>query len=146
MEGSGKLILHLQNVSEILRSPGKSYRKRMITGDAEHFIIEQAENLPRKEAINIVVHSLLPENEQKDEIEMAIHKHFRYRKEQSENKIAMLIHESFVIFAWVALWRPIEVLLYDWYPIKRDINLYRRLEESNVQVVYEPDGSIMNLK
>lgn len=52
-----------------------------------------------------------------------------------ENKIAMFIRESFIVLGWVALWRPMELLLYDWYPIKRDINLFRRLEQSNVKVI-----------
>jgi hypothetical protein len=26
------------------------------------------------------------------------------------------LHESIVIGAWVALWRPLEILLYDWWP------------------------------
>ena len=30
---------------------------------------------------------------------------------------------------------PLELLLYDWYPVKTNINLYYRLEHSNVQVI-----------
>jgi hypothetical protein len=52
-----------------------------------------------------------------------------------DNKVVLFIRESFIIFGWVALWRPMELLLYDWYPIKTDINLYARLEQSNVNVI-----------
>ena len=52
-----------------------------------------------------------------------------------DNRLVLFIRESFIIFGWVALWRPMELLLYDWYPVKADINLYYRLEHSNVQFV-----------
>jgi hypothetical protein len=52
-----------------------------------------------------------------------------------DNRIADFIRESFIILGWVALWRPIDLLLYDRYPIKRDIRLFQRLEQSNVQVL-----------
>lgn len=54
-----------------------------------------------------------------------------------ENRFITFIRESFIIFGWVALWRPIELLLYDWYPVKREMILFRRLEQSNVQVIIE---------
>lgn len=55
----------------------------------------------------------------------------------ADNQLMKIISESFIILAWVALWRPMELLLYDWYPIKRDIDLFRRLEESIVQVIVD---------
>ena len=172
MNESNKLTLNLQNANEILRSPEAPYRKRAINRDVEDFIVEEAENLSRKNAINIVVYLLSSETEKNDYIEIALHRHFCYRKEQSqkkfkrvlqygwrtlvialgllvvlfsltqiairlwpENRIVMFIRESFIILGWVALWRPMELLLYDWYPIKRNIDLFRRLEQSNVQVI-----------
>ena len=54
-----------------------------------------------------------------------------------DNKPLLFIHESFIILSWVALWRPLELLLYEWYPVKTDINLYSRLEHSNVQVIID---------
>ena len=35
--------------------------------------------------------------------------------------------DSFVIGAWVALWRPLEIFLYDWWPIRAEARLYERL-------------------
>lgn len=52
-----------------------------------------------------------------------------------DNKPVRFIHESFIILSWVALWRPLELLLYEWYPVKTDINLYSRLENSSVEVI-----------
>jgi hypothetical protein len=51
--------------------------------------------------------------------------------------------ESLVILAWVVLWRPAELLLYDWWPVRKRINLFRRLEAAHVQVKpaeRKPDG------
>jgi hypothetical protein len=45
------------------------------------------------------------------------------------------LHESIVIGAWVALWRPMEIFLYDWWPILGEARLYDRLSAMQVQVV-----------
>lgn len=41
--------------------------------------------------------------------------------------------ESFIIVAWVANWKPIEIFLYDWWPLARRRNLYRRLATATVE-------------
>ena len=46
-----------------------------------------------------------------------------------------LIEESIAIGAWVALWRPIEIFLYDWWPIRAEARLYDRLSAMQVEVV-----------
>ena len=46
-------------------------------------------------------------------------------------------HESIVIGAWVALWRPLEIFLYDWWPILAEARLYDRLSAMQVRVVDE---------
>jgi hypothetical protein len=45
------------------------------------------------------------------------------------------IHDSVVIGAWVALWRPLEILLYDWWPILGEARLFDRLGAMHVEVV-----------
>ncbi len=40
---------------------------------------------------------------------------------------ARTLAESLIILGWVANWRPIETFLYDWLPIRRRRELYRRL-------------------
>ena len=42
------------------------------------------------------------------------------------------VGESLIILGWVANWRPIEIFLYDWWPIWRRRNLYRRLAAATV--------------
>jgi hypothetical protein len=48
--------------------------------------------------------------------------------------LVTIIEESLLIFAWVANWRPIEIFLYDWWPIVRRRSLYRRLAEASVEL------------
>ena len=41
--------------------------------------------------------------------------------------VARVLEESLIIVGWVANWRPIEIWLYDWLPIRRRIQLNRRI-------------------
>jgi hypothetical protein len=44
-----------------------------------------------------------------------------------------LVDESFLILGWVANWRPLEIFLYDWWPIAHRRDLYRRLSASVIE-------------
>lgn len=46
-----------------------------------------------------------------------------------------VLRESLIIGGWVAMWRPMEIFLYDRWPLKRRQGLYTRL--SNMDVVLE---------
>lgn len=52
----------------------------------------------------------------------------------SKESWGSLAKESFVIGGWVALWRPLEILLYDWWPIRARARLYDRLGAIEVSV------------
>jgi len=45
-----------------------------------------------------------------------------------------LVKESLIIAGWVALWRPLEIFLYDWWPIRAEAKLLERLSEADVRV------------
>jgi hypothetical protein len=45
------------------------------------------------------------------------------------------LREGFTIAGWVAMWRPMEVYLYDWWPIKRRGRIYTKLSQSPVEVI-----------
>ena len=51
-----------------------------------------------------------------------------------------LVEESFLILGWVANWRPLEIFLYDWWPLVRRRDLYRRLSEAAVETKPYPNG------
>ena len=46
-----------------------------------------------------------------------------------------IIQETFIIGGWVALWRPLEIFLYDWWPIRAEARLFDRLSAMEVQVL-----------
>jgi len=48
--------------------------------------------------------------------------------------VSQLVSESLVILPWVANWKPIELFLYDWWPIRRRRNLFRRLQQADVEI------------
>jgi hypothetical protein len=48
--------------------------------------------------------------------------------------LARVNEESLVILGWVANWRPLEIYLYDWWPIRRNIRLFRRIAAAPVTV------------
>ena len=48
--------------------------------------------------------------------------------------VGRVIEESLLIFGWVANWRPIEIFLYEWWPIVRRRNLYQRLAAAQVEL------------
>ena len=53
----------------------------------------------------------------------------------SKESWGSLAKESFVIGGWVALWRPLEIFLYDWWPVRAEARLYDRLGELDVRLV-----------
>jgi hypothetical protein len=60
--------------------------------------------------------------------------------------VGSVIEESLIIFGWVANWRPIEIFLYDWWPIVRRLKLYRRLSAAQVELrphKNEPEGALL---
>jgi hypothetical protein len=42
---------------------------------------------------------------------------------------------------WVAMWRPIEIFLYDWWPISRRLRRLRHIATLPVEVRTEAAGS-----
>lgn len=51
-----------------------------------------------------------------------------------EGPLATVTRESLIIMGWVANWRPLEIFLYEWWPIARRRNLYRRLSVAKVEL------------
>ncbi|MEO6571328.1 MAG: hypothetical protein ABIO83_07245 [Ilumatobacteraceae bacterium] len=38
-----------------------------------------------------------------------------------------IVEEGLGVAGWVAMWRPMEIFLYEWWPIRRERRIYRRL-------------------
>jgi len=48
-----------------------------------------------------------------------------------------VLGEGLVIGGWVAMWRPIEILLYDWWPLRRELADRERLRDLRVELLAE---------
>jgi len=141
--------------------------------EAEDFVVGWARELPRDNALKIVVH--LPQAQMTSraasELPGAMKRFFAYRAEGVTRDLrelfrvgrlslvigvvvlvacvvgaqymdallgvgpfASVMRESLVILGWVANWRPLEIFLYEWWPIARRRNLYRRLGAADVSL------------
>jgi hypothetical protein len=54
----------------------------------------------------------------------------------ADNRMGEVIREGFLIGGWVAMWRPLEVFLYDWWPIRSEGRLLQRLSTMPVRIEY----------
>lgn len=50
------------------------------------------------------------------------------------------LREGLSIIGWVANWRPVEIFLYDWRPMRRKQRVYGRLAEASVEVCIDNAG------
>ncbi len=48
---------------------------------------------------------------------------------------AEIVKESFTIGGWVAMWRPLEIYLYDWWPLRDEWRLLERLARMKVTLL-----------
>jgi len=46
-----------------------------------------------------------------------------------------IARESLTIVGWVAMWRPLQIFLYDWWPLHRQVRLYQSLSVAQVKVI-----------
>jgi hypothetical protein len=48
--------------------------------------------------------------------------------------LATMLQESFIVAAWVAMWRPAELYLYEWRPFKLRIYFLQYLRQLEIEV------------
>lgn len=52
--------------------------------------------------------------------------------------IERIFAESLLIAGWVAMWRPLEIFLYDWWPLRRIGRTYAKLASMDIEVRTNP--------
>jgi len=153
------------------------FRERDLDEDAVDYILAAAQDVPRSQALKIVV-TISEEPQARlahDVIVEAVRGHFTYELERLERRLRELLRrghvilgvgltvlvvfltlaglttslpsaplrdilrEGLVIIGWVAMWRPIEVLLYDWWPIVDERRQIHRILEAPVSIHYEAE-------
>ena len=53
-----------------------------------------------------------------------------------DSRLASVLREGLLIGGWVAMWRPLEVFLYDWWPIRAEARQFDRLSTMPVRIEY----------
>jgi hypothetical protein len=49
--------------------------------------------------------------------------------------VAGILHEGLIIAGWVAMWRPLEIFLYDWWPLRQEWRDLQRLARMRVRLL-----------
>lgn len=52
-----------------------------------------------------------------------------------QGALANILKESLTIGGWVAMWRPLEIYLYDWWPLRGEYRMLERLSRMHVRIV-----------
>ena len=52
------------------------------------------------------------------------------------SRVGEVVRESLTIGGWVSMWRPLEVFLYDWWPIRNEARLSDRLAVMPIRIRY----------
>ena len=52
-----------------------------------------------------------------------------------------ILREGLVITGWVAMWRPLEVLLYDWWPLIEERREISRILDASVSIRYDAEAA-----
>ena len=51
------------------------------------------------------------------------------------------VRESLLIAGWVAMWRPMQIYLHEWWPVRGRIRNFQRLSEMPIEVLSATSGT-----
>jgi hypothetical protein len=100
------------------------FHEKELDPDAEDYIVGSAKELPTQSPASLLVHL--------DRVAggESIMRHM------GERPLATALRESLLVGGWVAMWRPMEIFLYDWWPILSERRLHDRLSRISVRIVH----------
>jgi hypothetical protein len=52
------------------------------------------------------------------------------------SRLLSMLKEGLVIIGWVSMWRPMELLLFDWLPIYDKLRLLRKLLATEIDIYF----------
>lgn len=55
-------------------------------------------------------------------------------RRQEPRSLFMVARQGLIIAGWVAMWRPMEIFLYEWWPLLRKGRLYQKLSRMHVEL------------
>jgi hypothetical protein len=119
-EDGGVIEVHVRELAQLFDSMDPSpFHEKELDADAEDYIVGSAKELPGLVFLGACVAG-----------GESIMRHM------GERPLATALHESLLVGGWVAMWRPMEIFLYDWWPILSQRRLYDRLSRITVRLVY----------
>jgi hypothetical protein len=185
-DGGGTLHLYLSETRQLFNSMDPApFRERDLDPKAVDYILDWARELPRDQALSLIVH-LGQESAAADDVGMlseAMHEYFQRRAVATRRSLrhllrvgrislligvlfmgtmmlvgevagnlfsrvayATLLKESLIISGWVALWRPAEIFLHEWWPILGEARLFDRLGLISVRLFSDggPTGTTVS--
>ncbi len=168
-----KIEINLSRLSQLFNSLDPSpFHERDLDHDAEEYIVDSAEEIPRQRPLCLVIHlpaDQLP-NVGSNDLGEAIHNYFDYRKTNEQRRLRLLfrdgrialitgiaflfccvllrevafsfgngtayriVGEGMLIIGWVAMWRPLEIFLYEWVPVRRRCRTLEKLSKTRVAI------------
>lgn len=165
--------LKLASLAQLFNSMDPApFHERDLDRDAEAFIVSWAQEHPKAQPFELVIHLAQREGlAEGDEVmvERSVQHYFQYRAEMRwrdfkqlmrEGRVALLIglgflllcqgaammlavdegswlsvlHHGLTITGWVAMWRPLEIYLYRWWPLLAERELFLRLARMPVAI------------
>lgn len=123
-----KIEINLSRLAQLFNSLDPSpFHERDLDHDAEDYIVGSAEEASRHYPLALVIH--LPADQLPAQgllRELA----FPFGNERASD----IFGEGMLIIGWVAMWRPLEIFLYEWVPIRRRCRILAKLAEMPVIV------------
>lgn len=55
----------------------------------------------------------------------------------STDPVIDVAHEGVAVLGWVSMWKPLEMLLYEWWPIRRERRACRRIADATISFPVE---------
>jgi hypothetical protein len=52
----------------------------------------------------------------------------------NNDMVVKILTEGLVIIGWVAMWRPLEIFLYDWWPIRHRQQVFNKLSHISIEI------------
>jgi len=55
----------------------------------------------------------------------------------SDGAAALFVGEGLMIIGWVAMWRPVQIFLYDWWALVRMRRVYEKIRDMTLEIVLD---------
>jgi hypothetical protein len=52
--------------------------------------------------------------------------------------VPRVAREGLTIAGWVAMWRPLQIYLYDWWPLHRLVKIFGKMQRMKVEIIRQP--------